>query len=414
MIFIKDSNLKYIAASLPFARMTGNVAVSDLLNKTDFEIFQDQALAKRYVTDDRRLLQQGKDLVDYVEPIAEDTGKARYGSTSKHILRDTDGQILGILGITKDVTLDYITRQAYQQELSYLFTLPSDAYAVAYIDVDDWRIIAQRRQNLENRTLPSCSTVEELSRCAVSDMLDPQCDAAVFYRNFTPEALNQIFRTGKTMLSFQYQRHLPGNCVRWIQNDIRFLNDADSGNLCVMLSARDIHSQKQKEQELLQAARTDKMTGLLNREATMESISHILQESSRQLHALFIIDIDNFKSLNDTLGHQAGDRFLMEFADVLHSCFRRQDVQGRIGGDEFFVLMQNIPDLSVVSRKAQDLLNGIRQLSSTFFGASLSGSIGISLYPTNGTTLEDLYFDADTALYQAKRDGKNRFVISSH
>lgn len=414
MVFIKDSSLKYVAASLPFVRMVGKESVSDIVRKSDYDLFEDQDLAKRYVSDDRKLLAGGVDLENYVEPITEEKGRPRYGSTSKYILRGADGNILGILGITKDITLNYITRQAYQQELSYLFTLPKDTYAVAYMDVDDWRIISQRRQHIQSSTLQSCSTVEELCATAVASMVDPHCEAAEFYKNFTSDALNEIFKTGKTMLSFQYQRRFPDNSIRWVQNDIRFLNDADRGNFCAMLSARDIHPQKQKEYALELAAKTDKMTQLLNRETTMESISQTLKEAPDQLHALLMIDIDNFKVLNDTLGHQAGDQFLVSLAAVLRSCFRSQDIKGRIGGDEFFILMKNISDPSVVSQKAQELLSCIHQLSQAYPNVGLSGSIGISLYPRNSRTLENLYFDADTALYQAKRSGKSKFVISSH
>ena len=123
LIFIKDSNLVYQAASMPFVKMAGKASVSEIVGHTDLEIFEDEQLARRYIADDHRLLSEGNDLVDYVEPITVDNGKARYGSTSKYILRDTKGVIIGLLGITKDITTEYLARKRYQQELEYLFEL---------------------------------------------------------------------------------------------------------------------------------------------------------------------------------------------------------------------------------------------------------------------------------------------------
>lgn len=94
------------------------------------------------------------------------------------------------------------------------------------------------------------------------------------------------------------------------------------------------------------------MTGLLNRASTTQHILQILENNDQAQHALFIIDGDNFKSLNDTYGHQAGDQFLITLAKALKNCFRDNDVVGRIGGDEFFVLMKNVPSSMIVADKA--------------------------------------------------------------
>ena len=88
IMFVKDEFLIYRAASAAFVKMTGNSSVSDIVGHTDLEIFENKELAKRYIFDDHRLLSKEEDLTDYVEPITDDHGKARYGSTSKYILRN--------------------------------------------------------------------------------------------------------------------------------------------------------------------------------------------------------------------------------------------------------------------------------------------------------------------------------------
>ena len=411
MIFVKNNNLEYVYASLPFARMVGKECVEDILNKCDTDIFEDKELAKRYFADDRRLLENETNLMNYIEPITEKDGQARYGSTSKYILRDDEGNIIGLLGITKDITREYIARQNYQQELKYLFELPEDTYAVAYIDVDDGRIISQRRQEIENGTVQSCDTVEELFAIAYESIQDKECEAAAFYRVFDPDKLRQIHKTGKRRLAFQYKRKLTDGSLKWIKNEVHFLVDADNGHLCMMFSTKDIHVQKQEEYELEKAARMDQMTMLFNRETAMHTIEDFLKEYSGSEHALFMIDLDNFKSVNDNFGHVEGDQLLKAVASEIRKCFREDDIKGRVGGDEFFVLMRNVSSREIVERKAEFLLRKIKKNGEKYAKTIVSGSVGISCFPKDGHTLAELYEKADEALYHAKRNGKNRFVV---
>lgn len=412
MVFVKDANSVYVAASQPFVRMVGKEWAEEIIGHSDLDIFEDKDLARRYLADDKKLLAGGQDLVDYIEPITNENGQARYGSTSKFIMRSNSGEILGILGITKDITRDYIARQHYQRELSYLFELPPGVFAVSYIDIDSWRIISQRRQNISGGEMEACLTVEELCDAAIESIVDKESEAAKFYRNFAPAILWNIYSGGKMNLSFRYQRLLSDGSVRWVHNDIRFLTDVDSGHLCVMLSAKDIDAEKKEEQKLYVEAKMDRMTMLLNRQTTMESIQEILDREHDKTHVLYMIDIDNFKILNDTMGHQAGDDFLIALSEELKKVFRESDVVGRIGGDEFFALMRGVKGMHKMVEKAKELLSTIQEVCKDYPNIPLSGSIGISIYPENGKTLDELYGQADAALYQAKGKGKNQFVFA--
>ncbi|MBO5373641.1 MAG: GGDEF domain-containing protein [Lachnospiraceae bacterium] len=413
MVFVKDANLTYVTASMPFVKMVGKERVEEIIGRTDLEIFDDENLARRYIADDKKLMDGGENLIEYIEPITEDHGKARYGSTSKYILRDENDKIIGLLGITRDVTRDYLARQRYQQELKFLFEVPKDTYAISYIDVDDWRIIGQRRQLIQTGTMQSCYTVERLCEAALESIIDRRCEAAAFYRKFSVENLKDIYASGRSNLSLKYQRRLSDGSVHWVKNDIRFMVDVDSGHLCVMLSAKNIDAQKAEEQKLVVAAKMDKMTMVLNRETTMENIQQVLKEEADKSHVLFMLDVDNFKSLNDTLGHQAGDEFLIRLAGEIRKNFRESDIVGRVGGDEFFALMKNVPGISETTRKAQELMSTIQKVCTNYPEIKLSGSIGIGIYPENGKTLGELYAQADAALYQAKRSGKNQFIFAS-
>lgn len=275
--------------------------------------------------------------------------------------------------------------------------------------MDDWRIIKQRRQNIADGTVQECRTVGEMCKYAIKSLVNGDDKVANFYQNFTPDELHRIYDSGQTRLSFEYERILSDGTHRWVHNDINFLQDVDNGHLCVMLSAKDIDEKKKREIRITNAAQIDQMTNVYNRETAMDNIRHILDKDSGGRHILYMVDIDNFKMLNDTYGHQAGDRFLIEFSDYLKRNFRDSDVIGRIGGDEFFVFTKNIIDDDMIDGKARNILEIIHNVGDKYAGVGIGGSIGISVYPKDGTSLEELYSKADEALYRAKKSGKNRY-----
>lgn len=412
MIFLKDTNLVYQAVSMPFVKMVGKASEDEIIGHTDSEIFSEQHLIKHYMADDQKVLTTQKDLFHYVEPITDDNGHPRYGSTSKYLIRNERNDIIGILGITKDITTEYLVRQRYQQEFRYLFDLPEDTYAVCYIDVDDWRIIKQRRQHIAEGTLQECQTVEEICDYAVKSIASQSDEAVDFYHNFAPDMLKDIYKSGRYSLAYEYERKLSDGSTRWVHNEVHFLTDVDSGHLCVMLSVKDINESKLEEQKIIDAAKLDQMTRLLNRETAMKYIRQILQHENDRLHVLFMLDIDNFKTLNDTLGHQAGDEFLIKLASELKNGFRDSDIVGRIGGDEFFIFLRNVIELKQIEKKATDILHIVSGVAKKYLQVKLSGSVGISLYPKNGETLERLYAKADEALYKAKHSGKNQYIFA--
>lgn len=414
MIFVKDANLVYVAASMPFANMVGKKSADEIVGHTDFEIFEDQNLARRYVEDDHRLIADGENLIDYIEPITDNDGHARYGATSKYILKDVEGNFIGLLGITRDITRDYIARQHYQQELKYLFELPDNTYAVCYIDVDSWRIITQRRRSINGKTIHEWNSIERVCESAVESIVDKDSDVVMFYNSFTADNLKHIYESGRSSIAFEYQREMADGSVKWVRNEVKFLTNVDDNHLCVMIFVKDIDEEKCKEQEIQLSAKMDKMTMVYNRETTMQAITEILHNSSDRRHALFMIDVDNFKKLNDTLGHQAGDEFLIEIATIIKNNFRQNDIVGRVGGDEFFALMKNIPNNKMIHKKADEILKNVAELCKNYENISLSVSIGISIYPVNGTSLDELYLCADNSMYQSKKCGKNQYTIAEN
>ena len=177
-------------------------------------------------------------------------------------------------------------------------------------------------------------------------------------------------------------------------------------------SAKDITEEKLEQERLRTEAERDGMTGLMNKTAMQLSVAAQLTRSEfNDCHALFMIDTDNFKSVNDTLGHGIGDDTIKFVADSIRNVFRDTDYIGRMGGDEFMVLMSHTtPD--VAAERAKRLNDKIRSdVTDGKESVHISCSIGIAFYAKDGEDYDTLFRAADNALYEAKEAGKDCYRI---
>ena len=179
----------------------------------------------------------------------------------------------------------------------------------------------------------------------------------------------------------------------------------------MLIYRQNIDDEKRREIFMLDEMQKDSLTGLFNKAATQQHVRSILQKEPESLFAFIILDIDNFKSVNDRFGHAAGDKVLVEFSQTLREQFRDGDVMGRIGGDEFVVFLK-IPNKEILEKKLRDLTDTLHQNIMTDAGeCEISASIGATVSPDTGNDFETLYKKADKALYSTKKRGKNGFTI---
>ena len=159
---------------------------------------------------------------------------------------------------------------------------------------------------------------------------------------------------------------------------------------------------------LVVGANTEPLTGLYNR-AYMEAASRKYLEENHS-GVFFMMDIDNFKKINDSRGHIVGDHVLRVFAKILRKAFREDDILCRMGGDEFVVFMTGKPERKTIEKKMRIVFNGLRESDDlAACGVETAVSVGIAMAPENGDTYEELYSCADKALYSVKQSGKNMF-----
>ncbi|HLO89202.1 MAG TPA: CHASE2 domain-containing protein [Nostocaceae cyanobacterium] len=172
---------------------------------------------------------------------------------------------------------------------------------------------------------------------------------------------------------------------------------------------------KRQEDQLRHIAYHDPLTGLSNRQFFLETLYESLAwaEKHQMLLGLLFIDLDGFKQVNDTLGHEMGDRLLVIIAQRLNNSLRASDTVSRLGGDEFTVILRAISNVQIASKVAEKLLNVITEpIILDGYTTKVSASIGISLYPINSLESEGLIKQADRAMYRAKRLGKNRYEFA--
>ncbi|MDZ8227165.1 CHASE2 domain-containing protein [Nostoc sp. ChiVER01] len=172
---------------------------------------------------------------------------------------------------------------------------------------------------------------------------------------------------------------------------------------------------KLKEDHLRHLAYHDPLTGLSNRKFFAEQLCESLcwaQHNNLVLGLLFV-DLDGFKQINDTLGHEAGDRLLMTIAGRLSNSLRASDTVSRLGGDEFTVILRAIPNVQIAAKIATKILTSIsKPIILDGYPIRVSASIGISIYPYNSQDSETLMKQADAAMYRAKHQGKNRYEFA--
>jgi len=228
---------------------------------------------------------------------------------------------------------------------------------------------------------------EKLCECVARDRL-----LAAYFRGITPEKVDY--------------RHLRGNgTYEWVRFSVQMLPDPYSSNIRVSLLLRDIDARKREELHLQNQLRTDPLTGALNRSAFIAQADSIFADGTNGKHALIILDVDHFKQVNDCFGHGFGDRVLVRVAETLRSALRADDLVGRLGGDEFLVLLRNVSKKEILETKMDNIRKLLFQRVSE--DKIVSCSLGAAVYPCDGAAFDELYQKTDIALYAAKNAGRN-------
>ncbi len=202
--------------------------------------------------------------------------------------------------------------------------------------------------------------------------------------------------------------------MRWLETHTAPLEDGNGKVIAMVGVTRDVTEKKQSDELIWKQANFDLLTGLPNRHMFYDRLEHEIKKAHRGSNglALFFIDLDRFKEVNDSLGHLMGDNLLVEAAQRINRCVRESDTVARLGGDEFTVILSQIDDTARVDTIAQNILESLSEpfsVGGEHGKVYISASIGITLYPGDSHQTEQLLRNADQAMYAAKESGRNRF-----
>lgn len=235
-------------------------------------------------------------------------------------------------------------------------------------------------------------------------------DLDKFVRSFN----KYITEPQKNHFQIEYRVKTANGRIKWIRTRGMAIWDESGIPIRVAGSNTDITEQKLSDEKIHQLAYYDSMTGLPNRTLLLDRFIIAAANAQRKgwMVAIFFLDLDNFKTINDTIGHSFGDELLFRVGEQLKLKMRKSDTIARLGGDEFIMLQANVKDMNEVNLLAARMLELFKQpwvLDEREF--YVTASIGISLYPNNGSDLQELMKNADAAMYRAKETGKNNFKV---
>lgn len=225
--------------------------------------------------------------------------------------------------------------------------------------------------------------------------------------------VNDYLNRGVNKYKQEYRLITADGQIRWIDDRTTVTRNEDGEISYIEGVLIDITDRKEAEQKVFYLANNDPLTGIPNRRYFKQKLEKELVriKDSKEKIAVLYVDCDNFKKINDDLGHDAGDDFLLHLAKRLRNCLRKEDTIARIGGDEFNVLLTNVEDEDDVLKVAERLDRASSkpwEIRGKIYHVTLS--IGVAIAPDDGEDVDDLIRKADRALYKAKESGKNRLM----
>lgn len=244
------------------------------------------------------------------------------------------------------------------------------------------------------------------------DELSGRSMTSIYANAHEAEEVSALLRSVGTLNSVEIEMRRADGGPLWVLQNLVLVGDSISG--VTHATVVDISDRKRAEEQIEFHAYHDVLTGLPNRKLFTDRLRHSLTRAKRAARplAVMFIDIDHFKSINDTLGHTAGDELLLEMSRRLRACVREDDTVARLGGDEFTIILVDLRHAEDAVGVAQKVLEAVQvPLPIGGMPVVVSASVGISLYPEDGADPEALLRNADSAMYRAKEAGRNTYQL---
>ncbi|MBS1140948.1 MAG: diguanylate cyclase/phosphodiesterase with sensor(s) [Proteobacteria bacterium] len=395
-VFVKDANGVFMSCNKAFERLLG-VGEKSIQGKTDYDFF-DKELADFFREKDRAAMQAGQPLSNEEWLTFAADGYRGLFETTKQPLY-VGGTAIGTLGIAHDIT----RRQQVETDLRLAAAAFESQTAMLVTDANGVILRVNKAFTDDTGYAPE-ECIGQTPRLLRSGRHD-----TAFY----VQMWKSIRRSGAWQGEIWDRRKDGSIYPKWLTiSAVR----GDSGVVTHYIGLhQDISERKQAETRIHHLAYFDQLTGLPNRVLILERLREVMRSgtTSGSHGALLCIDLDNFKNLNDTLGHNVGDLLLKEVGDALRHCVRENDIVGRLGGDEFVVIMTDVGATEEAARQGAEAAARYLQteLGRTFRLGSIvhrnAASIGVTIFKGEHESIESLMRQIDLAMYKAKGAGRN-------
>lgn len=397
LIWLKDTENKFLVVNKAFAEAAGQSDPNDLKGKTDYDFFPKE-LAAGYIEDDKKIRESGDPAI-VVEQIKKKNGELYWAETYKSPVI-IDGKPLGTVGYSRDISEHrHLLSVVTNKELEYATLVKNLPLSIIKYDKNCKRLfISGPDINLNEDDFQRFlgKSPEELWDSNVIDI------TAAEYQS----KLRHVIRSSKKHTFEMQCKSADDVTVSMVSMLPEY--DAENKIMGVLAIANDVTEISKYRQDLEYLAYHDHLTSLPNRAFFNQRIKEIA--TSGEHFGLMLMDLDFFKTINDTLGHAVGDELLIDAAKRIVAAIREEDIVARIGGDEFAILVTNLKDDADMGALAAKIS---KKLSTSFsiegIDFFVTASIGIACYPADSEAVEDLIKYADTAMYSAKKLGRDNY-----
>jgi diguanylate cyclase (GGDEF)-like protein/PAS domain S-box-containing protein len=440
-LWVKDVNSRFVISNKVTATRMGFAAPADLIGKTDLELLSPE-IAQKFYADEQKIIQSGQPMTDMEECVFGASGDKTWILTTKVPLRDDRNEIFGVAGVSRDITerrladalrdgqaqiLEMIAMSApLEGVLDHLARLVESQLtgifgSVLLLDEDGTHLRHAAAPSLPDAytkaidglrigpKVGSCGTaVYRRETVIVADIMhDP------LWEDYRELAAAHRLRSCWSTPILSHQGAVLGTFAMY-STTVREPTEVETRLIEVTTRIAGIAIERKLAEERIHfMANHDALTGLPNRTLLNDRLSQAVLYAARfdRWVTVVFIDLDNFKFVNDSLGHNAGDELLKLVASRMVECVRATDTVVRLGGDEFVVLLLDQPkSADIISATVQKLRAAIAEpVRLEGHNLRVTGSLGVANYPNDGTDADALLANADAAMYRAKEIGRDNF-----
>lgn len=403
VIYFKDLASRFLRVSVGCARLHRRTP-QEMVGLTDFDLF-DAEHARLARADEEQIIETGRPMLDNVEREQWQDRPDSWVSSSKFPLRDETGRVIGTFGISRDITWRFTAElEVRRVEAQLRSVLDGSTDEIVGYDAD------LRFKYLN----PAAERALGVRAGDVQGRRDGDVGMPADLLTEWERALRATLETREAG-ELEFERTDADGAVTWCHTTFSPDLGVDGTPVGVLASTRDITTLKAAEAALAHQATHDPLTGLANRWLVLDRLHAALARAARLPGhtALFFVDLDHFKVVNDTLGHKVGDRALVEVARRLQAVARNEDTVGRLAGDEFVVICERVPDDESVADIARRIVTALATPIDVAGAApTVSASVGVALAGDGSIGSSALLARADGAMYEVKRHGRNGFRIA--